>query len=929
MHHDTPLPTSGSPLFNLFQWLAGNGYAPHRGCFLGDTRWVTAYVAANWVVALAYTLIALLIAQRMKRAAHIPRTLMGNALLGIFVTCSVGHFLEGFTTLLWPGYRLETIWHWLTAIPAWLFLANHNKFSLIVEGPHMIAETRQELSRKNEELNTLYEQVKEVDKLKSAFFANVSHELRTPLALILGPLQKVLAADNLTSSQRSDLEVVARNARTVLKHVNDLLDISRMEADRMKMRYIETDLAQLVRVMASHFDRVVAEREQTFLLETPSKLLAQVDADKMQRILLNLFSNAIKFVQTGGTIICRLRYEGSEALIEVQDNGPGIPAALRRAVFDRFRQVDDTASRAYEGTGLGLSIVKDFVELHGGSVSVTEAPGGGALFHIRFPLFAPAGIEVAPDTTQSAAGQGPLKETREASETAASSTTSDTSPSSTSSSVEMLAGNTELAVVQTIEELRTHAYTREIVQESELPVILVVEDNREMSQFILQTLAPAYRVFTAYDGAAGVKRALELRPDLILSDIMMPIMSGDQMVEKIRSRPELAIIPIILLTARADDELRIRLLQQGAQDYLTKPFAPEELRARVYNLVSSKRARQALQEEFTNQQEELTNRRESLEELAKESIARKKALQMALADARAARESAEEAREEAVTLQHALENRNSQLNAAVQEAHHRIKNNLQVLSALLELQIFDRDTALPLVAVQTHLRHIKAIALIHNLMTPSSGYNEVDAAEVLKQLARLFDMAMAGKAGKISILLKAETLIVPIKVATSLTLIVNELLDYIVRHSKVSANSLSEPATSTSFEEEDAEAEKEAVENKVAYQKIFRNQELFEGPDAGDVIFIKLGHNRARAALSIEYPGPGFPADFDVLKDGGDNLELVLSLVENDLQGHIHFGSTDEIKDGIEPDERDNSEISNQSGRGRIEIDFPERPESA
>ena len=407
MDHDMPAPASGGFLHNLFQWLAGNGYAPHRGCFLGDTHWVTAYVAANWVISLAYTMIALLIFQRMKRASHIPRTLMGNALLGIFVTCSVGHFLEGFTTLLWPGYRLETMWHWVTAIPAWLFLANHNKFSLIVEGPHMIAENSGRAVAQKHRTQRALRAGKRGRQDQVGVFRQRQPRAAYAARADFGPVSSVLASDNLTHSQRSDLEMVARNARTLLKHVNDLLDISRLEANSMRMRYVETDLAQMARVLASDFEGVVQERGQTLRVEAPNSLVVQADLEKMERVLLNLFSNAVKFVPSGGTIVCRLWAEGSEALLEVEDNGPGVPAGKRQAIFERFRQVDSSATRAYEGTGLGLAIVKDFLELHGGSIHVTDAPTGGALFHLRLPLVAPLGVEVSVSDAKSDSRQTP------------------------------------------------------------------------------------------------------------------------------------------------------------------------------------------------------------------------------------------------------------------------------------------------------------------------------------------------------------------------------------------------------------------------------------------------------------------------------------------------------------------------------------------
>src|SRR5262249_51976375 len=161
-------------------------------------------------------------------------------------------------------------------------LANHKRFSLIVEGPHMIAETREELARKNSELNAAYLRIKQLDELKSAFFANVSHELRTPLTLIVAPVKRLLAAPNITQTQRRDLEIVDRNARALLKHVNDLLDLSKLEAGRMELHYRKTDLAAMTRVIAANFDVIVEEKEIAFSLETPYTLPVEADIEKIE-----------------------------------------------------------------------------------------------------------------------------------------------------------------------------------------------------------------------------------------------------------------------------------------------------------------------------------------------------------------------------------------------------------------------------------------------------------------------------------------------------------------------------------------------------------------------------------------------------------------------------------------------------------------------
>ena len=255
----------------------------------------------------------------------------------------------------------------------------------------------------------------------------------------------------------------------------------------------------------------------------------------------------------------RLSKQEDNGLLEVEDNGPGIPADMRTAVFERFRQVEGDARRRYGGTGLGLAIVKDFVELHGGTVSLDEAPGGGARFSVKLPLTAPA---------------------------------------------DSVSGNADqldaLIDRQTVEELGIHSNAPDDLSTGDAPLVLVVEDNADMNDFIAATLRPRYRVISACNGREGLAKAITLHPDLILSDIMMPVMSGDEMVLALRKLPGMDSIPIIMLTARADDELRLQLLKQGVQAYISKPFSTGELLATVNGLIQDRqRAASRLNESET------------------------------------------------------------------------------------------------------------------------------------------------------------------------------------------------------------------------------------------------------------------------------------------------------------------------------------------
>ena len=424
-----------------------------------------------------------------------------------------------------------------------------------------VQKANRQLEKANQELARLYEKSRELDQIKTDFFANISHELRTPLALIIGPTEKLLSSDGLRDTARRDLDVILRNARALLGHVNDLLDVSKLEAGQMGMQYVETDISVLVRLVASYFETVAADKNIDYILEIEDAVQGQVDRDKFQRVLINLLSNALKFTPPGGRVRCSLRVETERdwMILEVADSGPGIRPELREAAFERFRQLEGGASRRFGGTGLGLAIARDFVELHGGKISIGEAAEGGARFTVEMPRLAPPGREV----------QTALAEEVTVNE----------------------------ALRPVMDDLQVPGRSRPAIMGDEgQPLILVVEDNPDMNRFVCESLMNEYQVDSAMNGREGLQKALERKPDLMLSDLMMPEMSGAELVRAIRRHPELDSTPIVLLTAKADEELRITLLREGAQDYVMKPFSVEELRARVGNLVTAKRAQEALRE---------------------------------------------------------------------------------------------------------------------------------------------------------------------------------------------------------------------------------------------------------------------------------------------------------------------------------------------
>jgi signal transduction histidine kinase len=416
--------------------------------------------------------------------------------------------------------------------------------------------------RAEEELRRLYDRLKELDALKTDFFANVSHELRTPLMLIAGPVEKLLN-DGLTVEQRRSLEVVQRNARVLAKQVDELLDVAKLEAGRMEARYAATDLAELVRVVARNFQELAKERDVTLTVEVPAQVVADVDVEKIGRVVVNLLSNALKFARCAVRVTLRTRAD--RAILEVSDDGPGVPPDMRAAVFERFRQVEGApAGRHFAGTGLGLAIARDFVGLHHGTIEVGDAlDGGGALVTVDLPITAPAGVVV------------------------------DTSP--VRAFVPVFASRPPKVAVPPQSTKPAPA---------DAPCVLIVEDNADMQDFVVDVFAGEFRVATASDGREGVDKATELTPDLIVTDVMMPGLSGDELVREVRSRRSLDDTAILVLTARADDDLRVRLLGEGAQDYLAKPFSANELRARARNLVAVKKARESARAAEVLQREE-------------------------------------------------------------------------------------------------------------------------------------------------------------------------------------------------------------------------------------------------------------------------------------------------------------------------------------
>lgn len=585
----------GTKLINVF---TDQGFGPHGECLLWLPSLITLFVGSDTSIGLAYVSISATLIYLVYRARHTMPFQWIFVAFGIFIiACGATHFMDVLT--LWvPVYWLEGTVKLLTALASvTTALALPPQLPRVLALIHLasVAEERKrrELEEAHRELETLYEKSRNLDRLKTTFFANVNHDLRTPLTLILGPTRTLLTEQQLTREQSQALEIVQRNALTLLKQVNDLLSLAQLEMGGITLNTSVVDLACLLRGCVAHFEALAQERQLTLTVEGPSSLLACIDAEKLQHICLNLLSNAFKFVPpTGGWIRCTLTQEEEQGIIMVEDNGPGVRSELRQALFERFWQGSEDSTRALGGRGLGLAIAKEFVELHNGSITVGGSPQGGALFTVTLPLGAVASVYPQP-----AVLLPPVSEEQ-------------VSPF-------LRELSRERQEQQGLLQPRQSASLAETA-----PVVLVIEDHPDMAHFLVDILAPEYRVVVAEDGQDGLTKALSLQPDLMLCDLIMPRMSGKQFIEQARAQHTLHAIPIMVLSAHADDTLRVRLLREGIQEYLVKPFFPEELRARIANLIAMQQTRHVLQQEVASQHQNLVH-------LAREVALRKRESQQA------------------------------------------------------------------------------------------------------------------------------------------------------------------------------------------------------------------------------------------------------------------------------------------------------------
>jgi signal transduction histidine kinase/DNA-binding response OmpR family regulator/Tfp pilus assembly protein PilF len=400
--------------------------------------------------------------------------------------------------------------------------------------------------------------LEELNQLKSNFFANISHEFRTPLTLIEGPIAH-LEQNPDEKLDREDIKMIRRNTSRVLGLVNQLLDLSRMDDGKLRLKSTEGDVFLCLRTAAVSFNSYAAQRKMDYRIQVPNEVLwASFDRDKFEKITYNLLSNAFKFTEDGERVGFEASYHGRELLLQVADSGQGISKDKLPFIFDRFYQVDGSITKDREGSGIGLSLSKALVELMDGTITVSSEEGKGTYFTVQIPLERIKSPKFKTDSS-SEFKPNPIH----------------TKP---------------------FELTKTKADTRD------LPKILIIEDNEDMRYHIKKQLSAEYRTSEAKDGEKGLKMAAHDALDLIITDLMMPKMDGMELCKHLKSNIETSHIPIIMLTAMAGEENKIEGLEIGADDYLTKPFSPKELMARVRNLMAQ---RQRLRQYYADNQASL------------------------------------------------------------------------------------------------------------------------------------------------------------------------------------------------------------------------------------------------------------------------------------------------------------------------------------
>jgi signal transduction histidine kinase/DNA-binding response OmpR family regulator len=413
-------------------------------------------------------------------------------------------------------------------------------------------------ARSYEEERKRSEALAEIDRAKTVFFSNVSHEFRTPLTLMLGHIEDMISSSEVRPDDR--LVIAYRNSLRLLKLVNTLLEFSRMEAGRVQAVFEPTDLAATTAELASVFRSATEKAGLSLVVDTPPlQELAHVDRQMWEKVVLNLLSNAFKFTLQG-EIEVKLGVERDSFVLTMRDTGIGIPPGEMPRLFERFHRVEGAGGRTQEGSGIGLAFVQGLVRLHGGSVSAESQPGRGTTFRVLIPR-----------------GSGHLPSDQIGQAKGQVSTATGRNPFIEEALRWLPDGGERIAGVPEVELDSQAANTGR----DDRAFVLVVDDNADMRDYLRRLLSLHYELEIVGDGEAALAAIARRKPELVLTDIMIPGLDGLELLRRMRADPRTTTIPIVLLSARAGEESRVEGMKAGADDYLIKPFSARELLARV------------------------------------------------------------------------------------------------------------------------------------------------------------------------------------------------------------------------------------------------------------------------------------------------------------------------------------------------------------
>ncbi len=451
-----------------------------------------------------------------------------------------------------------------------------NYVSVLRDITELVEKQKQELQLKISQENT--RKLEEMDKMKSHFFANISHEFRTPLTLISGPIEKILSnqSDEETIKQAG---MIKRNANSLLGLINQLLDLSKLEAGKMGLKASMGNIDCFIKGITMSFESTAERKDITLnVISSNNEIELYFDKEKMTKIMTNLLSNAFKFTPNGGQITVTINESDHNSVaIKVKNTGIGIAEEELPKLFDRFYQVDSSHTKEHGGTGIGLALTKELIELHKGTIRVESKEGEYTEFTVRFPLGKNHlnDDEIIEDKIKSAvilndlpAGEVGVKNLSDFDKRDSSSSVSNLTPQNDSD----------------VGEDKT--------------IILIVEDNTEVREYIKDSLHDDFQIEEAVDGEQGLDKAQKLIPDLIISDVMMPKMDGNKLTRNLKTNEKTSHIPVILLTAKAEQESKLEGLETGADAYLIKPFNTIELLVRIRNLLN---IRKKLQEKYSKE----------------------------------------------------------------------------------------------------------------------------------------------------------------------------------------------------------------------------------------------------------------------------------------------------------------------------------------